>query len=141
MALLLVAARLRGQNMGGASGLGAHHAARLRVAGAALLGEIADKIQHQGNIGAVAQKTPLLLHRQEAGIEHRLEMKRQGVGGDVELAGQLARDPPIQPRLDQQPPHIEPDPGCQRFKDLGGRLFVHVHSPWCELSFQLYKNH
>lgn len=103
------------------------------MTGAALLGKVGDHIQHQGNIGAVAQKAPLLLHRQQTGIEHRLEVKREGIGGNIELAGQFTGDPPLQPGLHQQPPYIEPDAGCQRFKDLGGHLFVHLHSPWCDL--------
>ena len=99
------------------------------MTGAALLGEVTDKIQHQGNVGAIAQKPPLLLHREQARVQHGLEVKREGVRGYVELARKLAGNLTFQPGLDQQTPHLEANAGCEGLEYLGGDLFVHATSP------------
>lgn len=126
LALSLVAAGVGRQNMGRTTGLGTHHAACLGVTGAALLREVAYQCQHERDVCAITQEATLLLHRQQASVQHGLEVKLQCVGGDIETAGKLPGHPSLQARFHQQTPDIEPNAGGEGFKHLGGHRFVHV---------------
>lgn len=83
--------------------------ALLRMAGTAFGREVGDEIGHQRQIGAVALKTPFLLHAHKTRLRHRLQVERQIRRRKIQHRCDLTRDEPLGTLPDEHPVHVKPD--------------------------------
>ena len=91
-----------------------------RLAVAAFGSQVIDQRCHGVQPGAVTLEASLLFHREQPGLGQGLQVERGVIRGEAEGTGNIARDQPGWPGLDQQAVDVQPDPGGQGFKDGNG---------------------
>ena len=91
-------------------GAGSYALCRHALIGAALaavLGQVAEQRVHGLVAGRVDHRASLATHGDEAGVTQAVEMEGQGVGRELEGAGDPSRRHAVRPGLNQQAEHIE----------------------------------
>ena len=95
------------------------------MAGAAVLGEEGDRLEHQRDVGPIALVAPFLLDREQPCLGECPQVEGQVGRRDLEGAGDVSGDAAGTAGFDEQAKDVEPDAGGKGLENLQDGGFVH----------------